>query len=257
MSEDRDIEMNDGIRVKGASESGSPFYLASEAGRPNSDQAPSWVSSLISLLTKFITNQESVRRQEGVPENVRPRNSQPHPEKFSEVDASQYPQFRTLQRIHPWVELSKGKKDFTVVEFFSHLDKAFGDPEKITKAIENLNSIRQGNRGFREFLQDFEQTLLEAQAWDWSDEAKKGYLRSGLNRDLTDRLVSQAEPHAYEDFVSQLRMTSDNMEGMKSWDNRRNRNRAFNSQPPATADIENNGDPMDWEPTLTVNIAAV
>ncbi|KAI0993513.1 hypothetical protein K3495_g14671 [Podosphaera aphanis] len=46
------------------------------------------------------------------------------------------------------------------------------------------------------------------------------------------------------------------MEGMKSWDNRRNRNRAFNSQPPATADIENNGDPMGWEPTQTVNIAA-
>ncbi|KAI0991877.1 hypothetical protein K3495_g16310, partial [Podosphaera aphanis] len=221
----------------GASESGSPFYPAFEARQPNSDQAPSWVSSLISLLTKFITNQELVRRQEGVPENVKPRHSQPHPEKFSGVDASQYPQFRSsleaklkidaqaigneeervwygfgrltdvaLRRIYPWVEFSKGKKDFTVVEFFSSLDKAFGDPEKIIKAIDKLNSIRQGNRGFREFLQDFEQTLPEAQAWDWSDEAKKGYLRSGLNRDLTDRLVSQAEPHAYDDFVSQLRI---------------------------------------------------
>ncbi|KAI0991211.1 hypothetical protein K3495_g16976, partial [Podosphaera aphanis] len=149
------------------------------------------------------------------------------------------------------------KEDFTVVEFLNRLDKAFGDPEKITKAIDKLNSIQQGNRGFRDFLQDFEQSLLEAQAWDWSDEAKKGYLRSGLNRDLTDQLVSQAELHAYDDFVSQLRMTSDKMEGMKSWDKRRNRNRSFNSQPPASADIENNGDPMDWEPTPPVNIAAV
>lgn len=37
----------------------------------------------------------------------------------------------------------------------------------------SLNTIRQGNREFREFLQDFEQTLLEAQAWGWTEEAKK------------------------------------------------------------------------------------
>lgn len=106
-------------------------------------------------------------------------------------------------------------------EFLNRLDKAFVDPEKITKAIDKLNSIRQGNRDFREFLQDFEQTLLEAQAWGWTEEAKKSYLRADLNRDLTDRLVSQPEPHKYDDFVAQIPTISDKLEAIKAWDHRR------------------------------------
>ncbi|KAI0995107.1 hypothetical protein K3495_g13075 [Podosphaera aphanis] len=135
------------------------------------------------------------------------------------------------------------------------LDKAFGDPEKITKSINRLNAIRQGNRSFREFLQDFEQTLLEAQAWEWSDEAKKGYLRAGLIRDITDRLVTQSEPSGYEDFVAQLRSTSDKMEAVKAWDSRKSFQRGITA-PPHGTEIQENGDRMDWERTTTVNIAA-
>lgn len=99
---------------------------------------------------------------------------------------------------------AKDTNNFTVEKFLNRLDKAFSDPDKIAKAIDKLNSIRQGNKEFRVFLQDFEQTLLEAQAWDWRDAAKKGYIRAGINRKLCDRLVSATELEGYDDFVSQL-----------------------------------------------------
>ena len=71
--------------------------------------------------------------------------------------------------------------------------------------------MRQPSRNFREFLQDLEQTLLEAQGWTRADSVKKGYIRAALNRELYDRLVSQNEPYNYEDFVTQLRVTSDKL----------------------------------------------
>ncbi|RKF82365.1 hypothetical protein GcM3_025028, partial [Golovinomyces cichoracearum] len=145
-----------GIRIARDQDSGESFYNAPEPHQTASDQAPSWAFSTT-------------------------------PRKFSGIENSQYPQFRSLieaklridanamwnekervwydygcltdvalRRIHPWIEFAKGKEQFTVAEFLDRLDKAFGDPEKITKAINKLNSIRQGNRSFREFLQDFQ-----------------------------------------------------------------------------------------------------
>ncbi|RKF74222.1 hypothetical protein GcM3_090017, partial [Golovinomyces cichoracearum] len=274
------------IRVARDQDSGELFYNAPEPHQTESDQAPSWVASLISILTQFITNQRPTQSQIEVAEN-RPRNSQPHPEKFSGIDNSQYPQFRSLieeklridanaigneeervwygygrltdvslRRIHPWIEFAKGKEQFTFAEFLDWLDKEFGDPEKITKAINKLNSIRQGNRSFREFLQDFEQTLLEAQAWEWTDDAKKGYLRTGLNMDLIDRLVSQVEPRRYDDFVSQLRIASDKLEALKAWDSRRERNCGTVAQSSYGLEPQEDVDHMDWEPTPSVNVSA-
>lgn len=285
MAGSNDIEMNDGIRISGSSETEDQFFQAAESQPSGGNSTPSWVRSILSLLAQLLTFQQKVQRDSISSEDLRPRHSQPHPEKFSGIDASSYPQFRSLleaklkidakaigneeekvwyaygrlsdtalQRIHPWVEFTKHTEKFTVEEFFSRLDKAYGDPEKRTKAINKLNSMRQGNREFREFLQDFEQTLLEAQAWGWSDEAKKGYLRAGLNRDLCDRLVSQDEPRDYDDFVSQLRTTSDKMQSIKNWDNQRFRGRHIPPSP--INESQSAGDPMDWEPTQSINIAA-
>ena len=94
MSGFKDVEMDDGIRVSGTQYSGNQFYMAPESSQSGSEQAPSWVSTLISTLTNFLRNQQSVQ-QIGTPES-RTRHSQPHPEKFSGLDSSQYPQFRSL-----------------------------------------------------------------------------------------------------------------------------------------------------------------
>ena len=278
MSGTRDVQMGEGREYYQASES---QYVGSD---PN-DRAPSWASSIIGLLTQLIRRQSN--DNESDTKEQRPGHSQPHTVTFSGEDRSLYPQFRSLleaklridakaigneeervwygygrltdtasRRIHPWIEYAKNTDNFTVAGFFDRLDKAFGDTEQITKAIDKLNTIRQGNRGFREFLQEFEQTILEAQGWGWDNVVKKGFLRAALNRELSDRLVSQVEPAIYDDFVSQLRTTADKMEVMKEWNNRKGRNRNMNFQPSNTPDNASRADQMDWEPTQSVNIAA-
>ncbi|KAI1002686.1 hypothetical protein K3495_g5520 [Podosphaera aphanis] len=164
--------------------------------RRDEQAPPSWVNQLTQVLSQQLSRSQAPQ-QEHQKSGNRPAHSQPHSEKFSGEDASAYPQFRSLleaklridakaigdtaervwygfgrlsgsaaKRLHPWMDHAKDTIDFTVEKFFDRLDKAYSDPDKIAKAIDKLNSIRQGNREFRVFLQDFEQTLLEAQAWD-------------------------------------------------------------------------------------------
>jgi hypothetical protein len=219
----------------------------------------------------------------------KPRHSLPHPQEFTNKDKlenSQYPQFRSLLeaklridakaigseeervwygfgclsgeaagRIHPWMQYAQRTLEFTVNGLLDQMDQAFADPQKQAKALEKINRIRQGNQDFRTFLQDFEQTLLEAQGWGWADEVKKGYLKAGLNRDLCDRLVTQVEPDGYCEFTAQLRMISDKLQQIKAWDNRQNRSRGGNSYVPRVTN-QSTGDPMDWESTKATTVAA-
>ena len=60
------------------------------------------------------------------------------------------------------MDYTKNTDAFKVQEFLKQLDAAFADPQKQSKALSRVNQIRQGNRDFREFLRDFEQTLLKA-----------------------------------------------------------------------------------------------
>jgi hypothetical protein len=216
----------------------------------------------------------------------KPRHSLSPPEQFTNKDNSQYPQFRSLleaklridakaigseeervwygfgclsgdaaRRIHPWMQYAQGTPEFSVKGLLDQMDQAFADPQKQAKALEKINRIRQGNQDFRTFLQDFEQTLLEAQGWGWADEVKKGYLKAGLNRELCDRLVTQVEPDKYSDFTAQLRMISDKLQQIKAWDNRRNRGRGGNSYVPQVT-TQSTGDSMDWESTQPTAVAA-
>lgn len=157
-------------------------------------------------------------------------------------------------RIHPWMQYAQKSEDFTVKGFLKQIDQAFADPQKQAKALDKINRIRQGHRDFRIFLQEFEQTLLEAQGWGWADEVKKGYLRAALNKELCDRLVTQVEPDQYSEFTSQLRMISDKLQRIKAWDSHHSRNRAHNMITPSNT--LHTQESMDWEATGVVNVAA-
>lgn len=208
----------------------------------------------------------------------KPKHSLSTPDQFTGEDESIFPQFKGLLeakleidsqaiglekervwyafgrltgkaagRIYPWMEASKGTNKFTVAEFLKQLDAAFADPQKQAKALSKINQIRQGNREFREFLREFEQTLLEAQGWKWDDQVRKGYLKAAINRELRDRLVTQEEPILYSEYVAQLRRITDNLQEIKAWDSRRGHlTRAnHNTLPQASPDR------MEWEPTRT------
>jgi len=220
----------------------------------------------------------------------KPRHSQTHPDKFTGDDESDFPQFRGLLeakldidrqaigterecvwyaygrlagtaagRMYPWMDYTKNTETFTIQEFLGQLDAAFADPQKQGKALAQINRIRQGNRGFREFLREFEQTLLEAQGWRWEDQVRKGYLRAAINHELRDRLVTQEEPASYSDYVNQLRRISDNLQEIKAWDSRRIRTarpRAHPNMNPQAYQQAPVSEPMEWEPTHTVVTAA-
>jgi len=200
----------------------------------------------------------------------RPKHTLPQPT-YDHSDASLYPQFKGLiaqklrvdalacgdteqdrvwygfaclkedasTRIYPWVDYAlKTGSPLTIQAFLDQLDIAFSDPQKVQKAMAKVNRIQQKNRPFREFLQDFEQTLLEAGGWGWDDAVRKGYLKAGINYKLKSLLVAQVEPSSYTDYVNLLRLTSDNLEALQS-----------SSSFPSSRQPRNSSDSMDWQPT--------
>jgi hypothetical protein len=193
-----------------------------------------------------VTVQQETMRAAQMTDEVKPRHSQPHPDQFTGEDLSLYPQFRSLlmaklridakaignkeeriwygygrltgkaqSRIHPWIDYAEGKTDeFTEVKFFEQLDIAFADPQAEERAVTELNGMRQGRRPFRDFLSDFEKTLLRANGWDWVDRVKIGYLKAALSKVLRDRLVTVKLPDKFKDYCDEIRHVADNMQEM-------------------------------------------
>ena len=174
----------------------------------------------------------------------KPKHILSHPNKFDGRDRSAYPAFKgylqvkfridsdaiggdtekvwygygfltdkASERIFPWLAATeKRQQPLRVEDFFYQLDAAFDDPQKTQRALEWINSEKQGNRPFRDFLQDFEQKLLEAGGWEFSDGVQKGYLRAAVSKKIKGELVAVEEPARYKDFVNQLRRISDNLD---------------------------------------------
>ena len=155
------------------------------------------------------------------------------------------------KRIYPWVEFARDTDQFTVRELFKQMDLAFADPQKEAKAVAKINKIKQGNRPFREFLQEFEQTLLEAKGWAWADTIKKGLLKAALSGELTDRLIGREEPQDYASYCAGIRRIADDLQAWK--DARKLKLRpGIQLQQTSPAPAE----PMDWEPTRATAAAA-
>ena len=206
----------------------------------------------------------------------RPKHSLSHPEKYDGESKTAYPAFKghlgaklridqaaiggeaeqvwygfgrlsgkAAERIFPWIDATDSQqKPLRVQDFFAQLDAAFYDAQGPQRALEWINTKRQGSAPFREFLQDFEQKLLEAGGWEFSDGIRKGYLKAALNLELRKQLVARDEPAAYSDFVNLVRKASDDLDQIMRMEKTRN---AWTSTR-QTKDT-NRGDAMDWEAT--------
>ena len=211
-----------------------------------------------------------------------PKAKLPDPEKFSGKDSALFPQFlsklkaklnidgKTIgkesnqiwyafdrlegtaaARIHPWMSNYEDSSDFTKKNFIAQLETAFSDPALQQKAIQQLNTIRQASKPFRDFLNEFDRLLLEAQGHEWDNGVKKGYLKRALSDSLRDRLISIEEDDEYDDFCTQVRGVADRLEEYKDRTNR------FQSVWPAKRDKQKaNPDAMDFEYTRNVNAQA-
>jgi hypothetical protein len=210
----------------------------------------------------------------------RVRHSQPHPSKYDGEDRSVYPSFKgqlraklridrlaigptepelvwyaygclsgkAASRIYPWINAHERKSiPLRVNAFFEELDMAFYDTQTVQKALEWINMTKQKTTPFRDFLHDFEQKLLEAEGWEFSDVIRIGYLRAALSTELKRELVAQPTPSSYAEFVSMVRRTSDNLEEIKRIERVKRGYRSYAAPTPTPRD-----DKMDWETTSRV-----
>ena len=127
------------------------------------------------------------------------------------------------------------------------MDMAFYDTQMVQKALEWINMTKQKNTPFRDFLHDFEQKLLEAEGWEFSDAIRIGYLRAALSMELKRELVAQPTPSLYIEFVNMVCRTSDNLEKIKCIKQARRSYRSYAAPTPTPKE-----DKMDWEATPQV-----
>jgi hypothetical protein len=157
-------------------------------------------------------------------------------------------------RIHPWVKAFQNDVTrFTKVNFFNQMRRAFADPEAQNKALQKLGYMKQGHKDFREFISEFDQTLLEAGAFGESESTKKSWLRNAISLDLAKAIVAAPEPETYEELCQQLHRVSHQLTSLSKRTPTRLTTRqpqtiSYTAAPPDNA--THKPDAMDWEPSL-------
>jgi hypothetical protein len=61
----------------------------------------------------------------------------------------------------------------TLEGLFKQMEAVFGDSKIKQRAQQKLGTIRQGNKDFQDFINEFDQTLLEASSYDQNNKTKK------------------------------------------------------------------------------------
>ncbi len=203
----------------------------------------------------------------------------PHPEKFTGEDKTMYPQFEGMLqakleidgavignerekvwyafgrltdsaavRIYPWMTYAQRQGRFTVDELFTQMRLAFHDPRHQQKALDSLNRTKQGKRPLNNFLNDFSRLILEAEGWGWDDIIKKGYLKAAISTKLMTAMVGVPEGTSYEEYCSQLRMVSDQLDQVQELTTRR---QVWQKKQETSSAAES----MDWQATPISTVA--
>lgn len=154
-----------------------------------------------------------------------------------------------LNQITPWVAAliaSTVEIDADALSgLMGQLANAYDDPENAERAIEKLNTLKQGKRPFAKYLATFERTLLEAGGLTWDVAVKKAMLAKGLSRDVKKALVATPTPASYEEYCATLHRVTHNLESLHRMDN----------TAPETKATDRTDDKMEWEPTKETRIA--
>lgn len=167
---------------------------------------------------------------------------------------------KAAQRMQPWVDTFKNDTTkFTGNGIVQQLDVAFADPQRKARALARLGTIKQGSRTFRDFITEFDQLMLEAQAHTADHDTRKAWLTNALSYELVGAMISVTPSDTYEGYCQQLHQVSDRM---ASFGTKRpygqSRSRQANASKKTvpyipgsttTNSTPNAGDPMDWEPT--------
>jgi len=82
------------------------------------------------------------------------------------------------------------------------LENTFGDPDRVRTAEQNLQSLRQRNRNFSDYLADFQRYAAEV---SWNDAAKRTSLYECLSAELKDALVTLDTPDELDQYIILLK----------------------------------------------------
>src|SRR5580692_12786487 len=115
-----------------------------------------------------------------------------------------------------WIgSIERKGEPLRVASFMEQLDAVFCNPQVAQRALEWVKNKRQGKTPFRDFLQEFEQKLLEAGGWEFLDRVRKGFLKAALSLDIKTELVAQVEPDLYAEYMNLVCRTSNNLDEIK------------------------------------------
>jgi hypothetical protein len=161
---------------------------------------------------------------------------------------------KASQRILPWLTVKQSSgEDMTWEGFISTLDKAFGDPDLQRKSLVKVNTMKQGRKPLEEFLNEFDETMLNAGGLTWSDEQKKGLLDTAISLQILKGMVGKPQAPTYEGYCEQLRAIDHDLKRIErlSQAGRSSQytGRTLQRGPLPGINADNR---MDWEPTPRV-----
>lgn len=98
--------------------------------------------------------------------------------------------------------------------FIEYLATVFGNPNQKEEAANRLRSLRQRSlQPFSSFLPVFESTLAEAGGLSWPDDVKINQLKSSLNDQFRNYMISIINlPADYHGYVNSLRQVDTNIQ---------------------------------------------
>jgi len=108
---------------------------------------------------------------------------------------------KAYEQILPLID--EGNINIVSVEaLITLLENAFGDPDRVRTAERNLQSLRQKNRNFSDYLADIERYAGEV---SWNDAAKQTSLYEGLSAELKDALVTLDTSDELDQYIILLK----------------------------------------------------
>lgn len=162
---------------------------------------------------------------------------------------------KAARRMLPWIQAQENRgAPLRMDGFLEAMDKAFGDPHLVEKALARVNTMRQGNKELREFLGEFDEALAQAGGLGWEDGQKKMRLRTALDVDLLSDTVGMEAAPSYEGYCNQLLRIDEQRKEVARL--RSHKTRGGVAPPPPGKDP----DEMDWQATvasLTAEVAAL
>jgi hypothetical protein len=192
----------------------------------NGENAHDYLAFKINLRTKFI-----------IDGNCYPDSAAKAYYTFSRLEG------KASRRMLPW--MGANEPTISYESFMETMDKAYLDADRQRRALVRINTIRQNNKDLDEFLDEFNEALLNAGGMDWTDDQKKSLLETAINLPLLQAMVGREQADSYDGYCNQLRRVNHDLQRIK----RMTRARTSRNYQPPPARTTSDG-PMDWEPTV-------